>query len=1230
MKKFFSCSTSPLGAERWGKDDQKLLKAVDKGDVNKVSAVLSRRTIKPTKLDEQGRSSFHMAAMRGAAECLELMLTHGADLHARDDNGCSALHLAAKYGQPDCIKALIQHGIPVDLTDNTGRTALHYTAQSGCVPSSSLLCSNGAPVNKPDRDGLTALMIAAQENQQSVCEELLQHGADVNTTDHLGRTALILGCMSDSVQAVAVLLRHGADSEAVDSMGLDAAHYLKVSGSEEIVSLLRKGQQKLQAAGSSDEESSHLSQKPCNTTEEIKVNSANRGSVSDCYSKRLEEDKVAVEEEVHVAQSPRKDLTCSTDTERHRQEEEWTATKRLRTELSLKRQECEYLTSEIEALRGQLWQQTQSLSLLLLNEGVKIVNCTDAEEEEEEGEGELIYNLLMERLARLLQEKKQQVCKYTEIQKGEDTSGKNRRHRESVEAVDVQQQQEVLNKLKVALEDKANSEKRILEIEGHLDNMRAVLSQYETRKRMQSSVIEELELQVSESATENETLKMKLQELQSMLETERHAVEESISYQEYRKGKEALAGTILELRGLLSEMRVNYSEALKEKEEKCCEIQLLQLELDSLKQRLQSDFIPVDDYRRRKKSWEGTVNELEKLALKLSDDNRNLQTQWTHSKEAQENESDLRIASAGKEVTSLSNAESLSCPTITVARSESNYETVKLTVSKEKGIKDSLKKDQLPKQNVGNDPNKDKVAQTQDRSEALSKDQEFIQGLFSFLFNTLEQNACDMQMSHSEVQRSMEPIESTSYPIAKTEDSNERTTRNLETNTLEGLQSSLDYPEFEKMETQNFCCASTSVKDETNSRKKEFLNDGKILVDDENNLKHVNQKLSSTCETETALANAISENESLKEHVVSLEEDLAAEQQVSKKLQSNLEAQKNEIRALKEAFPPEILKEDNREQGMERGNGDKFDSDIIEELYWNIGCLVKRYQECESKVWTANFQEKEHINKSTQTSQEIHSSDTLASEFSEALTKIKELEIDLGKCKNETVSKEAHMKAISSLEIKVNSLQEEIELMEGHLEKGQTELSCLQDELNHTYKEVTTLEARERQRLEETASLEKQAQVQVMDLLQKYEQSLQETASWKDCAQKELDLSQEMKNRVSALERQADEAEYETQRMTDRVFQMQTQVEQWEKKYKEKQYENTNLQEQLERLMNLNTSFQQEVASLQNHLEVLKTQHQEVISVYRYHLLSAAQGMMDKEIHLMLLKIHNLQRKIIY
>ncbi|KAK1151519.1 ankyrin repeat domain-containing protein 35-like [Acipenser oxyrinchus oxyrinchus] len=87
MKKLFSCSSSQVAVERWGRDDQKLLSAVDRGDVGMVLAVLSRRTIRPTKLDEQGRSSFHLAASRGIVECLDMMLAQGTDSQTRDREG---------------------------------------------------------------------------------------------------------------------------------------------------------------------------------------------------------------------------------------------------------------------------------------------------------------------------------------------------------------------------------------------------------------------------------------------------------------------------------------------------------------------------------------------------------------------------------------------------------------------------------------------------------------------------------------------------------------------------------------------------------------------------------------------------------------------------------------------------------------------------------------------------------------------------------------------------------------------------------------------------------------------------------------------------------------------------------------------------------------------------------------------------------------------------------------
>lgn len=41
----------------WNKYDDRLMKAVEKADVDKVSAVLSKKGIIPTKLDVEGRSA---------------------------------------------------------------------------------------------------------------------------------------------------------------------------------------------------------------------------------------------------------------------------------------------------------------------------------------------------------------------------------------------------------------------------------------------------------------------------------------------------------------------------------------------------------------------------------------------------------------------------------------------------------------------------------------------------------------------------------------------------------------------------------------------------------------------------------------------------------------------------------------------------------------------------------------------------------------------------------------------------------------------------------------------------------------------------------------------------------------------------------------------------------------------------------------------------------------------
>ncbi|XP_059495246.1 uveal autoantigen with coiled-coil domains and ankyrin repeats-like [Stegostoma tigrinum] len=97
-----------LNTSDWSKYDDRLMKAVEKGDVDKVTSVLAKRGIVCTKLDVEGRSAFHVAAAKGDVPCINAMLSHGVDVVAIDAAGRSVLHLAAQHGQPLCLQRLLQ------------------------------------------------------------------------------------------------------------------------------------------------------------------------------------------------------------------------------------------------------------------------------------------------------------------------------------------------------------------------------------------------------------------------------------------------------------------------------------------------------------------------------------------------------------------------------------------------------------------------------------------------------------------------------------------------------------------------------------------------------------------------------------------------------------------------------------------------------------------------------------------------------------------------------------------------------------------------------------------------------------------------------------------------------------------------------------------------------------------------------------------------------------------
>ncbi|XP_043326871.1 uveal autoantigen with coiled-coil domains and ankyrin repeats isoform X1 [Cervus canadensis] len=226
-------------AADWNKYDDRLMKAAERGDVEKVSSILAKKGVNPGKLDVEGRSAFHVVASKGNLECLNAILLHGVDITTSDTAGRNALHLAAKYGHALCLQKLLQYNCPTEHVDLQGRTALHDAAMADCPSSIQLLCDHGASVNAKDVDGRTPLVLATQMCRPTICQLLIDRGADINSRDKQNRTALMLGCEYGCKDAVEVLIKNGADVTLLDALGHDSSYYARIGDNLDILTLLK-------------------------------------------------------------------------------------------------------------------------------------------------------------------------------------------------------------------------------------------------------------------------------------------------------------------------------------------------------------------------------------------------------------------------------------------------------------------------------------------------------------------------------------------------------------------------------------------------------------------------------------------------------------------------------------------------------------------------------------------------------------------------------------------------------------------------------------------------------------------------------------------------------------------------------------------------------------------------------------------------------------------------------
>ncbi len=161
------------------------------------------------------------ASYPGSVAVLQLLLDHGADIHAKDRGGIHALGRAAVSADVDVVRFLVEHGCDPNEPGygSNVRYARHY------LPTLDYLLSKGAHVEKD------AIAMAAHWQDPKLIERWIELGADVNArAGPYRRTALMTAAASEqsSAATLKLLLEKGAEPNAEDADAerpLDWARY---------------------------------------------------------------------------------------------------------------------------------------------------------------------------------------------------------------------------------------------------------------------------------------------------------------------------------------------------------------------------------------------------------------------------------------------------------------------------------------------------------------------------------------------------------------------------------------------------------------------------------------------------------------------------------------------------------------------------------------------------------------------------------------------------------------------------------------------------------------------------------------------------------------------------------------------------------------------------------------------------------------------------------------------
>ena len=124
-----------------------------------------------------GSTPLHLAIVEYKVQLVKALLEKGAHLETKDDYGYTPLLKAVKYGAfEEMVDLLLEHGADVHAHAEDRKTALHFAAQKDDEVTMRKMIEKGLSLDAEDKDGWTPLHEAAYYGSKGAAEVLTEKG----------------------------------------------------------------------------------------------------------------------------------------------------------------------------------------------------------------------------------------------------------------------------------------------------------------------------------------------------------------------------------------------------------------------------------------------------------------------------------------------------------------------------------------------------------------------------------------------------------------------------------------------------------------------------------------------------------------------------------------------------------------------------------------------------------------------------------------------------------------------------------------------------------------------------------------------------------------------------------------------------------------------------------------------------------------------------------------------